>query len=102
MHIIIGFVAATLVLSSPVRAQSTCTHQGQFTYCNGADGQSTTYQRTGQFTYGSDGSTQQQVGQFTYATRPNGQSTTYQHVGQFIYGSDGTVCQKVGQFTTCQ
>jgi hypothetical protein len=58
-----------------------------------------TYQRHGQFTYGPNGSTQQQIGQFTYVNPGNGvPARTYQQIGPFTYGSNGSSSQRIGQF----
>ena len=98
------FVAAAVALAggSAAVAQTVYTGPGS-------------YQQIGPFTYGPNGSTQQQIGQFKYVSPGYGQpqvsyqqigpftygsnGSTYQQIGNFGYGNDGTTTQRIGNFT---
>ncbi len=61
----------------------------------GAFAQSTTYQRIGNTTHGSDGTTYQHIGNTTHGS----DGTTYQRIGNTTHGSDGTTSQTIGNTT---
>lgn len=61
----------------------------------GASATAQNYNRIGNTTYGSNGTTYQQIGNTTYSSSGN----TYQQIGNTTYGSNGTNAQQIGNTT---
>ena len=98
MRKLVLFAALLAGISGPALAQSS-TYQRVGTTTYGSNG--TSYQHVGNTTYGSNGTTSQQVGTTTYGS--NG--TTAQSVGNTTYinkpGAPSRTCRTVGMFTHC-